>query len=204
MGYKQDDFAGALVGLILSGFLATGIGGFLNSKFKFSTGNGPIEFMVGAVVLFIVVGAIVGIAIIGHRLVRWQKSWSRCMHGVAGGKARNLCAECVSEQNAIEASQRRKRELEERRRQLDADASRLQHSERLRLAKSLVPSIEELRLLSWQQFEDQVAGMFERMGYSVQQTPYERSRPRRDSQKEWRKISAGMQEICRGRGIGTT
>jgi restriction system protein len=172
MGYRHDDFAETVVGLIFLGFIATGIGSFLNSKFRFLTGDSVLEFVVGAIVIFIVVGAIVGIAFIWHRLVTWQKSWSRCVHGVFGGKARNLCAKCVSEQNAIEENQRRKRELEERRRRIDADASSLRNTERLRLAKSLVPSIEELRLLSWQQFEDQVARMFERMGYSVEQTPY--------------------------------
>jgi restriction system protein len=172
MGYRHDDFAGTVVGLIFLGFIATGIGSFLNSKFKFLTGDSVLEFVVGAIVIFIVVGAIVGIAFIWHRLVTWQKSWSRCVHGVFGGKARNLCAKCVSEQNAIDENERRKRELEERRRRIDADASSLRNTERLRLAKSLVPSIEELRQLSWQQFEDQVARIFESMGYSVEQTPY--------------------------------
>ena len=61
----------------------------------------------------------------------WQKSWSRCIHGVPGGKARNLSAKCVSEQNTIEENQRRKRELEGRQRQINADASGLQERERL-------------------------------------------------------------------------
>jgi HJR/Mrr/RecB family endonuclease len=63
-------------------------------------------------------------------------------------------------------------EREERKRAIEVQASKLRDDERLRLARTLIPNIEELRRLSWQQFEDQVASMFERMGYTVEQTPY--------------------------------
>jgi HJR/Mrr/RecB family endonuclease len=120
--------------------------------------------------LFVVVPA--GLVIVAFGLLSWWASWAPCPHGVPRGKTENSCQTCVREQNEIEEARRRERELKERQQRIDAAADRLRDSERLRLAKSLVPNIEELRGLSWQQFEDEVARMFGRMGFTVEQTPY--------------------------------
>jgi hypothetical protein len=48
----------------------------------------------------------------------------------------------------------------------------LKASETTRLAKSIVPSLAELRSLSPQRFEDEMASLFGRLGYKVEQTPY--------------------------------
>ena len=107
---------------------------------------------------------------------KWLKELVVCPHGMLAGKYGNRCESCIREQKAIEEKQRRERELLERqqRRQerIKAAAANLQRDERLRLTKSLVPSIKELRSLSWQLFEDEIARMFERLGYEVKQTPY--------------------------------
>ena len=55
---------------------------------------------------------------------------------------------------------------------IDTAATILQAKERSRLAASLVPRIQELRALTPQGFEDEVARMFERLGYAVEQTSY--------------------------------
>ena len=133
-------------------------------------------------------GSIAGFAILSWMLVCalyavfselakiWEKSRELCPHGVPGGNTRKRCETCVREQKEIEEEAERRCRIDEevRARQLriDAAAAGLRDSERLRLAKSLVPNIEELRRLSWQQFEDEVARMFGRMGFTVQQTPY--------------------------------
>jgi TPR repeat protein/HJR/Mrr/RecB family endonuclease len=113
-----------------------------------------------------------GLTAITLGLLNWWASWAPCSHGIPRGKTENRCETCVREQKEIEETRRRERELQERQKRIDTAADRLRDTERLRLAKSLVPNIEELRGLSWQQFEDEVARMFERMGFTVEQTPY--------------------------------
>ena len=98
--------------------------------------------------------------------------WASCPHGVLAGKFKNRCEKCVRERNEVEENRRRQHELWERQRRIDAAANNLRDSERWRLAKSLIPSIEELRGLSPQRFEDEIARMFERLGYEVRQTAY--------------------------------
>jgi hypothetical protein len=106
-----------------------------------------------------------------------------CPHGVFAGQYGNRCGKCVHEQKEIEEKQRRERELLERQQQIErelqerqqrinAAAESLQRDERSRLASSLIPSIEELRSISPQDFDDEIARMFERLGYEVKQTPY--------------------------------
>ena len=112
-------------------------------------------------------------------LLAWyerKKIFAWCPHGVAWGTTRNRCETCVREQEEITSreAQRLEAEWQERERQhrINSEAETLQERERLRLARSLILSIEELRQLSPQQFEDAIARMFERMGFSVKQTPY--------------------------------
>jgi hypothetical protein len=105
---------------------------------------------------------------LGKRTREQQKQWAACPHGVLGG---NLCEKCVQQQNEIADRIRRHGELEESQRRLAAAADILKSSERVRLVKSLTWTIEELRSLTWQEFETEIAQMFERLGYSVEQTP---------------------------------
>jgi restriction system protein len=48
----------------------------------------------------------------------------------------------------------------------------LRQQETERLGRTLVPSLEELRQLTPQQFENEIANFFRRLGYDVRQTPY--------------------------------
>jgi hypothetical protein len=100
------------------------------------------------------------------------KKWASCPHGVLAGKYKNRCEKCVCDRKEIEKELRRRHEEWERQRQIDATADSLRERELLRLAKSLIPRIQELRLLSPQRFEGEVARMFKRLGYEVKQTPY--------------------------------
>lgn len=107
-----------------------------------------------------------------RRFSGWRRSWTPCRHGVAGGQTRTLCQRCAGEQKLAQEKASRECEQNERRGKIESEASKLRDKERLRLAKTLIPSIDELRRLTSQQFEDQVAMMFERLGYAVKQTPY--------------------------------
>src|SRR5262249_14697695 len=132
----------------------------------------PWFYVVGTGVLSTVGLFSVATVILARRFLAWHQSWAVCRHGVAGGKIRKRCETGMREERAIAEKARNEREYRERQQRINTDAIKLRDAERARLAKCLVPSIEELRLLTWQQFEDQVARMFERMGYLVEQTPY--------------------------------
>ena len=127
-----------------------------------------------AVLGFIVFLVIVGILL--NDLATWTKKRALCPHGVRGGKVQNLCAICVQEQKALEEKERRERELRERQKHITAAADELRCSEASRLKSMLNDSklsfsIEQLRSMSPWNFEDVVARMFERMGFTIQQTP---------------------------------
>jgi hypothetical protein len=51
-------------------------------------------------------------------------------------------------------------------------AKDLKNSEAERLSKIVVPNLADLHQLTPQRFEDEMARLFERLGYEVQQTPY--------------------------------
>jgi hypothetical protein len=102
-----------------------------------------------------------------------ERSWAACRHGVSGGKTRHHhCGPCRREQREIENKSRREMELRRRQRDIDRAVPELQAAERSRLARLTVPTLEDLRRLSPRHFEGEVAQMFKRLGYSVQQTPY--------------------------------
>jgi HJR/Mrr/RecB family endonuclease len=111
---------------------------------------------------------VIGVIVLIYNLHEWQS----CPHGMSGGKTQKLCAQCIREAEEIEENTRRQLETREREQRIDAAATGLQTKERIRIAKSIVPSIEELRRLTPQGFEDEIARMFERLGFEVRQTPY--------------------------------
>lgn len=101
-----------------------------------------------------------------------MRSWRRCPHGKFGGMSRGRCLKCEKIQVLAAEEQRRRAEQQERERARKAAREDLRCREATRLAKSLVPNLQELRGLTPYQFEDEVARMFQRLGYTVQQTPY--------------------------------
>ncbi|MBR0793971.1 restriction endonuclease [Bradyrhizobium jicamae] len=89
---------------------------------------------------------------------------AKCPHGVRGGRTRKLCFKCIEEQKAAAQELLRQQAIHR-------EADLLRDRERRRLYSSLVPNLDELRRLDPFEFEDAVARMFERLGYSVRQTP---------------------------------
>src|SRR5262249_6805565 len=103
--------------------------------------------------------------------------------GMLAGQYASRCEKCIREQKEIEENQLRERERQERQQRIErerqerqqrikAAAASLQRDERSRLATTVIPSIKELRSISPQLFEDEIAHMFRRLGYEVKQTPY--------------------------------
>lgn len=112
-------------------------------------------------------------AIIVDKIVNYYDAWKRrhdCAHGVRG-----QCAKCDDEKAAEQRAERVAAEAAQRRQLVDSlrpAREQLESVEVARLRETIVPSIAELRKLSPYQFEDEMARVFERLGYSVEQTPY--------------------------------
>ena len=155
-----------LVGLSIT------IGDWLNKQYKILSPGSPFSIGLG---VGVILAAGTGIFLIfwAHlRISVWRESWALCPHGVAGGDIRSLCKECLREKRESAENYRRSQETFENQQRIKSAALQLQCEERSRLARLIVPSLQELRNLSWQQFEDEIARMFGRFGYSVEQTPY--------------------------------
>jgi transcription elongation GreA/GreB family factor len=108
---------------------------------------------------------------VSAKIDEWAKRRAPCSHGIRGGGAHG-CVHCVQEQKEIEEKEKRERELRHLREKIRFKADELQRDERWRLCRSLIPDIDELRSLHWKEFENVVAATFDRLGYSVEQTPY--------------------------------
>ena len=101
-----------------------------------------------------------------------RRDMVRCAHGVMGGETMGRCRQCQ-----LVLEERRHADTDtvaeyERRRKIKLAADQLRQTEMVRLAELLVPSLDQLRALDPQRFEDEVAAMFRRLGYEVEQTPY--------------------------------
>ena len=108
-------------------------------------------------------GLVVVIGVIGAVKDRSKRHPSLCPHGI--NAANNRCPECAG-------TKEREQKEYERRRDFRSASDKMRESERKRLSDCLSPNLDDLLKLSPRQFEDAVAQMFERLGYSVKQTPY--------------------------------
>jgi restriction endonuclease Mrr len=110
------------------------------------------------------------------RLLKYIKKrrqmWEPCAHNVPGGVAFARCSKCEEERQSADAEIKRAAERDYQKSENEIAAQTITTQELDRLRRSIVPSIEELRGLSPQRFEDEIARMFERLGYVVKQTPY--------------------------------
>jgi len=95
-----------------------------------------------------------------------RKRHDRCVHG----RRLRPCKKCVEEEKQRKEQREIAKWAEQRR--ISSEARDLQRSEADRLSKSIIPKLDDLRRLSPQQFENLVAQLFDRLGYSVKQTPY--------------------------------
>lgn len=132
------------------------------------------------VLLFIVFGVYVSLcSLISWSLAVWRQhrravneSKKPCLHGVPGGETRDRCATCLK--NREEETKRREIERQERQRieRIKEAADSLRHGEMKRLAIARVSKKDFLMSGTPREFEDTVAAMFQKLGYSVKQTPY--------------------------------
>jgi hypothetical protein len=109
----------------------------------------------------------------------WVGSWQACEHGVSGGKLRRRCPRCLALKAIQEEVEEAAREAAEsaraeqlRRIELATRAEEMAKRETARLSKIYVPTMDQLRDLTPNEFEDNVSAMFVRLGYKVEQTPY--------------------------------
>jgi len=121
----------------------------------------------------ILIGAFFGFCYyIFEKIGKYIERYETCKHGIKGGKTRLLCTACEDEKRAAEEKYRKQIELEEQKRRIQSSANELRNAELIRLTKTVLPSLDELRELSPSKFEDEIAAMFKRLGYNVKQTPY--------------------------------
>jgi hypothetical protein len=96
----------------------------------------------------------------------------RCRHGIEGGESRDRCPFCVKERQEESNRWERERQAQERKKHIKRDADLLRHQEMKRLAQTRVGRSDFLLTGNPREFENAVAAMFTKLGYSVKQTPY--------------------------------
>lgn len=118
-------------------------------------------------------------------LAAWIGNWARCPHGIFGGEKKRRCPRCVEEQHIADLRRdeeqrvaKLRKEEKQRIANLRAEAAQLQRAERERLRALSLRSKRGLLELSGREFEDHVAQLFTKLGYSVKQTPYVNDRGR--------------------------
>ena len=164
MYIKRNPLGDIILGIVLFYWLGQGLL-YLGGIKKPSNGES-----IGASVLVVAVFA--GIGIVISYIAKFSERWKRCPHGILSGISQGLCEACADEKKAIEENYRKKRELDEEQRTIRTFANALRNSELIRLVKTILPNLDELRELTPQRFEDEIAAMFKRLGYTVRQTPY--------------------------------
>ena len=154
--------------------------------------------MLGFLVLIVIIACLPAIGFVVREFNR-RRDEARlnrmpCPHGIQGGRSRDRCPVCVQERqeesNRLkrehEAQERkmqikrdadllrlkREHEAQERKMQIKRNADLLRHQEMTRLAQARLGRIDFLLKETPQEFENTVAAMFNKLGYSVRQTPY--------------------------------
>lgn len=101
-----------------------------------------------------------------------------CPHGVKGGQTLNRCETCRQEEEERARCREIERQNAERKAEIQKRADNLRREEIQRLTKARLKKEEYLLSLSPNEFEDAVAAMFRKLGYSVKQTPFSADRGR--------------------------
>jgi hypothetical protein len=105
------------------------------------------------------------------RISKWLEDRKRCPHGIRGGLTLGSCKPCLeAEARASDERDRKASELANQER-IRRDAQELRKSEKARLARSIVPSLAQLRQLSPQGFEDEIASMFNGLATPLNRRP---------------------------------
>ncbi|MFI5330121.1 MAG: restriction endonuclease [Desulfobaccales bacterium] len=163
--YRKDSLLGNIIaGLVFVYWFGQGLLYFLNIK------KPSFVVIIGAGIL--VYAGLVGIVLIIGYIIKVFERWKRCPHSVIGGISQGLCTACTEKKEAIEAKYLEQRKIKEQQQSIRTSANELRNSELIRLSKTILPSLDELRELTPQRFEDEIASMFKRLDYNVRQTPY--------------------------------
>lgn len=173
MSYRRGgDIGGTIKGFLFLVFICVLIGAFVLRFLGLGHPSGIVVFGAGAATLAAAVGLIVVVVRMASLVRANRERWAPCPHGVRGGDQQSLCATCVEAKRLADESAKRQQEEQARRRQIDASAVDLKRRETARLKQSISLTLDELRGLTPQRFEDEIASMFRRLGYQVEQTPY--------------------------------
>lgn len=108
----------------------------------------------------------------------WRYKHQACLHGIRGGYVLRRCAACRKAREAEEEDAARRQAAAEQQARLANEAKALREAEIKRLKHSLSLSIDDLLRLTPYQFEDRIADLYRRLGYTVEQTPYSGDRGR--------------------------
>jgi len=178
MNYKNDSgitsfiqslfFFGSIIFLVL--YTVFGIFAPITLRIFFGITHPNVVLKLGAGISFIIV--IVGFLWIAVLQCQRQAQWRHCEHGVPGGTAQNLCQICEEEKIARENIYQKNIQNKENQKNIDNQYNALREAEAKRLSNYVLPNLEELRQLTPHRFEDEIASMFRRLGYIVEQTPY--------------------------------
>jgi restriction endonuclease Mrr len=119
-----------------------------------------------------------------------------CPHGIPGGQTLHQCGTCnterAEEKNRIEKERQEIQRLQKIKQAFDS----LRREEIKRLSKARVGKLDFLLTSTPQEFENIVAAMFSKLGYSVKQTPYTNDRGKDAiAKKDGKKNINRVQEI---------
>lgn len=103
---------------------------------------------------------------------RWSKINAKCKHGIKGGKVLDRCHLCREEKKQADTRRQERLKVLEIRNAIKQQAKDLYEKETKRLTEILLSNEEKLLSLSPKDFEDVIAEMYRRLGYSVKQTPF--------------------------------
>lgn len=126
----------------------------------------------------VAVGVIVTLGVIGAISNKVGPYILRCPHGVFGGQSRNRCGTCIEWAHKQELQNQKIRNEQLRREVIRKQAETLHQSEREKIRRRLLRNETYLLSMKPQEFENLIADIFQKRGYSVKQTPYVNDRGR--------------------------
>ena len=111
-------------------------------------------------------------------ILDWRKSVHErrdslkpCAHNIVAG-ASGRCESCEQEKERQADEQRRDRESRERLATIARNAKEVREAEVQRLSKAWLSNADSYYSMSPRRFEDAIAELFRKLGYTVKQTPY--------------------------------
>ena len=147
--------------------------------------NGLIDSLTIALfITFVFAGGVAGFVNewafhpVAVRFRSWKYRRTLCAHGIKGGLNSNRCGRCQEWVQLEGKETEARRRLEKHRKCLVEDAVKLRDHELERIRFVWMARRNGLLRLSPQKFEDFVAELVRKMGYSVKQTPYSNDRGR--------------------------